>query len=617
MCLARGRTARPNEPSRTEARGNARPREMAVTPEATRGDRIRLTGVLREIRNSHRMRPAVWQTAAIALIVAAIAFALYQPFLRQADDFGITNFVVPRNNAGQVVVTQVEPGSPAALAGIQKGDRLAFGESAVDRARTLYALPGSRVSLTIDDSRSVVLTARVMPRVGGWRTTIVRLAFLIVAALLAWRRPDDRATRWLVFFLFCYGLAIGLGNGLLSSPLLTLIFLKMLAGVLFFLGTGAAAGFAANFPVPAREGVARSMALGAETIAVLAACALAVGEWLPRSGVAISLINAGIIASFAAIGLLVVATFVVTYVQGAPTERQRRRWVFLIVGLGLLGPVADILVTSVAGFQQWLDNLTLIPLGLLPIGLAYVILRHRVIDVGFVINRAVVYTGVSVIVVGVFVIVETLLGKYVESTNHITSLAVELTVALALGFSIRFVHERVDRFVDNVLFRERHRAEAAIRDFAHDAPYITDAGVLLSRTVEIVEQYANAHGAGVWLADGTLYGAASTTFAIAPDVDENDPAAVAMRARRVSVHLRDCGSALPGFLAFPMIVRGELLGILVCGQKLDDETYAPDEEDALASLASSVGHALDAIEVRELRRKLEALTATGGGQPAF
>jgi hypothetical protein len=53
-----------------------------------------------------------------------------------------------------------------------------------------------------------------------------------------------------------------------------------------------------------------------------------------------------------------------------------------------------------------------------------------------------------------------------------------------------------------------------------------------------------------------------------------------------------------------MIVRGELLGVLLCGPKTDDEIYAPDERDALAGLATSVGHALDAIEVRELRRRL-------------
>ncbi len=254
---------------------------------------------------------------------------------------------------------------------------------------------------------------------------------------------------------------------------------------------------------------------------------------------------------------------------------------------------------------------------MLPIGLAYVILRHRVIDVGFVLNRAVVYTGVSLVVVGVFVVVETLLAKYVENTSHVTSVAVQLAVALALGFSIRYVHARVDLFVDSVLFRERHLAEAAIRDFAEDAAYITDAEVLLSRCVNTVERYARARGAGVWIAEGVTYRAAATTFALAPTVDENDPAIVAMRARRVTVHVRESGSALPGTLAVPMIVRGDVLGILVCGPKVDDETYAPDEQDALASLATAVGHAIDTIAIRDLRRRLELLTATGGSHQAF
>ncbi|HET6894956.1 MAG TPA: GAF domain-containing protein [Candidatus Baltobacteraceae bacterium] len=562
------------------------------------------------------MKPAVWRSAALALIAAAIGFALYQPFLRQQDDFGIT-FVVPREHPGDIVVTSVEPNSQAAHAGIHIGDRIAYGQTALQRAQVAYALPGAHVSLLVNDSKRVVLTARTMPPVGDWNATVLRLAFLLVAALLAWRRPEDRATRWLVFFLWCYGLAIGLANGLLPAPLLSFIFLRMLAGVLFLLGTGAVAGFAANFPAPVRGDAPRIMAFAAQAIAVFFACAITVVEWLPRTGTAVSLLNAGVVAAFAAIALLVVATFVTTYLQGAPTERQRRRWVFLIVGFGLFGLVTDILVSMIAGYQAWLDMLALIPLALLPIGLAYVILRHRVIDVGFVLNRAVVYTGVSLIVVGIFVILETLLGKYVESTSHVTSIAVQLAVALVLGFSIRYVHERVDRFVDSVLFRERHLAEAAIREFSHDAGYITDTGVLLTRTVQVVERYTHTHGAGVWLAAGAHYRPGANTFAIAPEVTENDPAVVAMRARRVSVHVRDCGSALPGFLAFPMIVRGELLGILVCGQKLDDETFAPDEEAALASLATSVGHALDAIEVRELRRRLEALTATGGVPRAF
>ncbi len=330
-------------------------------------------------------------------------------------------------------------------------------------------------------------------------------------------------------------------------------------------------------------------------------------------------------AAFIILGALVLATLIVAHVRGAAAERQRRRWVFLILGLGTSGLLLDIAVSGVIGYQRWLDDLALVVIGAIPIGLAYVILRHRVIDVGFVLNRALVYTGVSAVIVAVFLIVETLLSKYVEQNSRVGSIAAQLVVALVLGFSVRAIHTRVDRFVDSVLFRERHLAEEALRLFSHDAAYITEANVLLSRCVRAIERYACARGAGIWVANSPAYRPAVSTFEVAATVDENDAAVVAMRARRVCVDLPLDESALPGSLAFPMIVRGELLGMLVCGAKSDDETYAPDERETLASLATSVGHALDTIEVRELRRRLETLgapalvppVATDEGRAAF
>ena len=70
-----------------------------------------------------------------------------------------------------------------------------------------------------------------------------------------------------------------------------------------------------------------------------------------------------------------------------------------------------------------------------------------------------------------------------------------------------------------------------------------------------------------------------------------------------------------------MVSRGELMGALVCGAKCDGETYAPDESDALLTLARSVGTALDTLTLRNgdaavsmqktlalIVEKLEALT---------
>jgi hypothetical protein len=96
-----------------------------------------------------------------------------------------------------------------------------------------------------------------------------------------------------------------------------------------------------------------------------------------------------------------------------------------------------------------------------------VILRHRVLDIGVVINRAVVYTGVSIVVVGAFILFEWLLGHVVESNSRASTI-IELLAALALGLSVRFIHARVDRYVDDLFFRVRHLAEAAIRRFAQE-----------------------------------------------------------------------------------------------------------------------------------------------------
>ena len=140
------------------------------------------------------------------------------------------------------------------------------------------------------------------------------------------------------------------------------------------------------------------------------------------------------------------------------------------------------------------------------------------------------------------------------------SMAVQLAVALILGFSIRFINARVEQAVDRVLFRQRHLDEAAIADFALDAQYVTDAGVVLERCVAMAMRHGHATEAGVWLRGPSgIYEPHNSSFTQSHSVDENDPALVAMRARRVVADIRALGSALPGVLAFPMIVRGELV----------------------------------------------------------
>ena len=245
-----------------------------------------------------------------------------------------------------------------------------------------------------------------------------------------------------------------------------------------------------------------------------------------------------------------------------------------------------------AGYNWRVDQFALLTVAIVPVGLAYVILRHRLIDVGFVLNQAAVYAGVSIVIVGILVIVETLLSNYVTSSSHVTNTAVQLGVALALGFSINTIHKRVERFVDRVFFRVRYAAQAALTRLPSMLRILPTHRSSWERCVQNVHQHARAARAGVWIADSSgEYTMDAGDFPADERFDLNDPAVVAMRARRVVVDLQDAGSAIPGVLAFPMVSGGELLGVLACDGKTDQETYAPDERASLEEVAGAVAHA--------------------------
>src|SRR5690242_9724268 len=126
---------------------------------------------------------ALWRGVALLAIGLGIAFVGYQMTLPTTPDYGAQIAVTP-GAPGTVTVTGVQSGSSAARAGIKIGDRVFYGDTQVERARVLYAVPGSRVPVIVNGKRTVMLTAPPAQFSNGlWTPFAIRLAFLFVAAL--------------------------------------------------------------------------------------------------------------------------------------------------------------------------------------------------------------------------------------------------------------------------------------------------------------------------------------------------------------------------------------------------------------------------------------------------
>jgi hypothetical protein len=550
-----------------------------------------------------------WFQVCIGLL-CALGFASLLGAVFGSNDqgtFGIT--FSTRTGAPFSVVAAVAPHSAAERAGIRAGDRLDFVRDVRNRVSLFATAPGDELDVS-DGSRHMRLIASAdgsaPPIAFIAMIELARLSFLVVGVIVAWRRPQDRAARALAVFLTCFG--VGITFDVVAFPAAWVrVALLMFVQTAFFVGTVAALAFACRFPSTPKRGFRAAVdraipAIGAVGV-VLSVSAIGALLVAPLGLERVALFP--FLASYVAAIVGTLLALILGYRESQGADRSRARWALGTIALGMSGLLVFLILAGAgagSGAPQYLTLTTLV----IPFGLAYAILRHQMLDITFVINRAIVYTAVSLVIVGAFILFEWVLGHVVEQNSR-TSIVLELCVALVLGLSTRYIHVRVDRFVDNLFFRERHAAEAAVRRFSQEAGLITSVDDLVTKTVEVAQENMRLDGAAFFASSDGGYAALASTIPAAVTIGENDYAVLEMRAWHTPVQLAARRSALTGEIAFPMVVRGALVGFLLCGDKVTHEALAPDERDVLAGLASSAGVALDSLRVRAIQREISDL----------
>ncbi len=546
-----------------------------------------------------------WKRCLVACVVIGLAAVLASAYIQRVPfpdlGFDLRVDAASRN----VFVSSVDRATPAWRAGLRPGDALAVKDLDISQriilsGPTQPSVDPLRVDLPVLRSGSthrISFAARADAATletlfANYFVLIGDLLMLAVALLIGTRKPENRDVRDICLVLLTYAVGNGLYNLSLNwAPLLILMNIANLGPILSAVLFGLfAMRFVTN--VKARTlatGIGSAIFLAASVLTVLflmgAATARPDPFWLSRWPWTSYLFAESSHYFFARLFALICGIYAIAASRGA--QRQRIVWataaVAVLYGTAVIvQPLVRLGVIPVSFDEPIVD----VGVFLFPIGLAYAVLKRRILDIGFVINRAAVFSGVSIIVVGIFVLVEWLLSEWFGSLSHTANLAIGAALALFLGFSVRAIHQHVDRTLDAVFFRKRHEDEKAIRTFAHEASYITDLGTLIARAKQTLEAHADAAFANLALDDGLgLYG----------DVSENDPAIVALQAWRQVLDLHTVQTRLQGEFAYPMIARGRLVGALIVGPKRTGESYAPDESDAIAQLAHGVGGALDIL----------------------
>jgi PAS domain S-box-containing protein len=562
------------------------------------------------------------KNAAVVLVGLLLAtLGIYNIFLKATwtlMDDGVFWKQAPEG----LVAGRVASGGPAARAGVKPGDVLLAvnGEEVLDTQRIEERLrerrAGERVTYSLlraEEKRSLEVTVRPLSQ-GNitlfFYLSLVGFFSLVVGTIVMLRRPPDRAALHfyaicLLFFLMYSTSYTGKLN-LADWTLLVTDYLGILLLPVVFLH------FCLSFPerrLPTSRGwlipaaylpalfllgaAAASQVLFVTTSRsrVLWAVTAAIDRWKPLY--------------FAALFALSFAILLDSYKKTRSlTARKQMKWLVWGTGTGILPfflfyaiPFAlggePRLATELAGY---------IPLALLPLSLAYAVVKHRLMDVELIFRRTLVSILATAAVVGITLLTVTLFQVALaeDEEPHVAIIAVLCTLLVVVLFSP--LKSRIQDGIDRLFFRERYSSRKALLRLSQDLNAHLDLGKIAEGLLDGVHRALGVSSLAVFLPGTDEAFRIFRAIGCEPGVEAMPlPSRGLLLARLGSGEPVNAESSVEAYPEagphnlthyFPCRVKGEMIAVLGVGRKGGLDPLNSEEVDLLQALAGQAATAL-------------------------
>jgi hypothetical protein len=325
------------------------------------------------------------------------------------------------------------------------------------------------------------------------------LVFLTIGAVIFWLRSSDIMALYTSFVLVSFGMVFNAGTFVALLPAWWLP-IQLVA----FLGNVSLGAFFYLFPsgrfVP---GWTRWLVIGWLVYAV-------VSVFFPNS----SLNNSWLIGILF-LGLLAstVAAQVYRYRRvSSQAERQQTKWVVFGVAIAVTGFVSVVLLF-------WDNVLSFFPQGpladlisetaatvfilLIPLSIAFAILRSRLWEIDIIINRTLVYgtlTGILALVyLGSILLLQSLLRAIIHQNNAVAIVISTLLIA-ALFNPLR---HRIQQIIDRRFYRQKYDAAKIVEAFSATLRNEVDLSQLCEQLITVVQDTMQPAHVSLWLRQST------------------------------------------------------------------------------------------------------------------
>ncbi|MEM1202445.1 MAG: ATP-binding protein [Acidobacteriota bacterium] len=346
-------------------------------------------------------------------------------------------------------------------------------------------------------------------------------------------------------------------------------------------------------------------------------------------GLAFGLAEAATLALLDRLELLFLAACVVASAVALVTRfRDRAEWEnrrqtqFILAGLagGYAPFLALYLVPFVLGFQPppWSTVLAVAPLVFVPLGFAYAILKHKLLDLELVLRNAVSYSAAVMVGLFGFQLVQMLLQKGIGDdlavARNMLTFAAGLALAGVLVPTKNAVASGIERLQHGGRLGQRHSLRALGRELLHERRLDHLCAELVDRLSEglvvRVNLYLAQQGGFALVRPQEGMPRALGEDAFGDDVWDRPVESIS------AIDLPGAGSTpqqrlfVAGYrYAFPVTVRGHHLGLAVMSYKFDDEPLSGEDIDLVRGLLDQAALAIENAKLLdEVGHQLEEVT---------
>ena len=315
-------------------------------------------------------------------------------------------------------------------------------------------------------------------------------------------------------------------------------------------------------------------------------------------------------------------------------QRKQAKWLFIGLSAGLVPLTVLVTIPMVLGADlasgPAYGDIAAYTLILIPVCYGVAILRYRLMDLELIINRSLVYTIVSALVISLYLLTGLMLGIVVESASGMPRNAISGISVLIAALLFVPLKNIIQNIIDRAFYREKYNYRQTLLELGKALSSILQLDKLINTILSEVTQAMQIKNGAVLLWDNE--GESLTIRASTGMTDESKESIKFSPNDRFLEILKDAEPVefsdkltSQNYIAqseyetikfilnpvfIPFVAQENLVGLLVLGEKLSGDRYTSDDLSLLKTLSYQGAISIqNAVLYEQLRRRTESLEA--------